>query len=138
VDTGPATDHYREVKKSMAAGTPLVMMRLVHSDAGNVATIESVTRHTAMRSFATPKADGEEKLLNSQVDSRRSSLSSVGGDLRMNPEGVTLRTNDLYSDVVQSDAYETRTPQPDFAWQANPEYSGGPAGMQSLNSITVS
>jgi hypothetical protein len=51
----------------------------------------------------------------------------------MQPAGVQLQTNALFGGsrdgATRAEAAEARTPQAAFAWQGNPEFSGGPAGM---------
>ena len=117
-----STDPYSTARRRLVDGEPVVMLHYTDSNAAHITHIETAPARahaTALRSEHTSQACHASP----QLGVERSDLSSVDGDLRMALHGTTLTSNQLFRDDAPVE--EARTPQPEFAWQGNPEYSPG-------------
>jgi hypothetical protein len=142
--TGP----YAAARRDLVSGDPVVMLQYTHPAASHVTAVRTMPQtspflipHLPTKARAQPAlaAAPQEQLHGSQQTSARSScshpplasehsdLSSVEGDLRMQLHGTVLTANELFRDDIPRE--EERTPQLDFAWQRNPEFSPGQTGV---------
>lgn len=116
---------YAAVKDELLHGHPIVMMQYMRSDA-NITSIETLP-NSCPDECPQRSDDGQWCPLSKRADCS-SSLSSIGGDLRVFPDGTGssrgVNDDDLNHEACSSDAGSKQAAQTSVAWQGNPEYIG--------------